>query len=295
MKILLTGKNGQVGFDLHNKLLPIGEIIATSRFELDLSNSKTIRKFIDQTSPDIIINAAAYTNVDEAESEIELAYKINSAAPEILAEKAAELNIPLIHFSTDYVFDGLKKEPYIEIDKTNPQSIYGKTKDQGEKGVRKHEKHIILRTSWVFSRRGHNFLKAILKLLQERSSLNVVSDQKGSPTSSLMLANIACEIIQKIFDDRSFKDFGTYHIASEGYTDWYQYAKLINQEAIYLGLKSKNNLCDIHPISSHEYPSIATRPANSMLNTSKIKEVFKIELPIWQDEVKNTLKELINI
>lgn len=295
MKILLTGKDGQVGFNLRNKLSSLGEVIGTSRRELDLSDSDVIRKFIKKINPDIIINAAAYTNVDRAESEIQLAYQINSEAPKVLAEKAAELSIPLIHFSTDYVFDGFKKEPYIEIDKTNPQSTYGKTKDQGEKDVSKYEKHIILRTSWVFSVEGHNFLKTILKHVQERSFLNVVTDQKGSPTSSLMLANVTCKIVQKIFNSTNFTDFGTFHVTSEGYTDWYQYAKLIYEEAINLGLKSKNNHCDIRAVLSQEYPSIATRPANSMLNTNKIKEAFQIELPFWQDEVKNTLKQIVNI
>ena len=294
MKILLTGKDGQIGYDLHNTLLPFGEVIATSRNDLDLTNSNVIRQFIEQIKPDMIINPAAYTNVDRAESEIQLAYQVNAEAPKVLAEMAAELNIPLIHFSTDYVFDGLKKEPYIETDKTNPLSVYAKTKCAGEKAISKYEKHIILRTSWVFSSRGHNFLKTVLRLIQERESLSIVSDQKGSPTSSLMLANITCKIVKKIFDDNSFKDFGIYHVASEGYTDWHKYANFINEEAIRLGLKSKIKSFDIHAVSSGEYPSIAIRPNNSMLNTDKIKIIFNQKLPFWQDEVKKTLKEIAN-
>ena len=294
MKILLTGKDGQIGYDLHNTLLPFGEVIATSRNDLDLTNSNVIRQFIEQIKPDMIINPAAYTNVDRAESEIQLAYQVNAEAPKVLAEMAAELNIPLIHFSTDYVFDGLKKEPYIETDKTNPLSVYAKTKCAGEKAISKYEKHIILRTSWVFSSRGHNFLKTVLRLIQERESLSIVSDQKGSPTSSLMLANITCKIVKKIFDDNSFKDFGIYHVASEGYTDWHKYANFINEEAIRLGLKSKIKSFDIHAVSSREYPSIAIRPNNSMLNTDKIKVIFNQKLPFWQDEVKKTLKEIAN-
>jgi dTDP-4-dehydrorhamnose reductase len=292
MKILLTGKDGQIGYDLQNTLLPFGEVIAVSRHDLDLANSNVIRQFIEQIKPDMIINPAAYTNVDRAESEIELAYQVNAEAPKVLAEMAAELNIPLIHFSTDYVFDGLKKEPYIETDKTNPLSVYAKTKCAGEKAISKYEKHIILRTSWVFSSRGHNFLKTVLKLIQERESLSIVSDQKGSPTSSLMLANITCKIVKKIFDDNNFKDFGVYHVASEGYTDWHKYAIFINEEAIRLGLKSKIKSLDIHAVSSREYPSIAIRPNNSMLNTDKIKVIFNEKLPFWQDEVKKTLKEI---
>lgn len=232
--------------------------------------------------------------MDQAESEIELAYQVNAEAPKVFAEKAAELNIPLIHFSTDYVFDGLKKEPYIETDKTNPLSVYAKTKCAGEKAISKYEKHIILRTSWVFSSRGNNFLKTVLKLIQERESLSIVNDQKGSPTSSLTLANITCKIVKKIFDDNNFKDFGVYHVASEGYTDWHQYANFINEEAIRLGLKSKIKSFDIHAVSSREYPSIAIRPNNSMLNTHKIKIIFNQKLPFWQDEVKKTIKDLAN-
>ena len=183
MKILLTGKDGQVGFALHKKLMSLGEVTAIGRHELDLANADAIKTFIDKNKPDIIINPAAYTEVDKAESEILLAHQINMVAPQVLAEKASELNIPFIHFSTDYVFDGLKNEPYLETDQTNPQSVYGRTKWEGEEAVRQHKKHIILRTSWVLSSHGQNFLKTILKLTQEKSSLNVVSDQKGTPTS----------------------------------------------------------------------------------------------------------------
>ena len=177
MKILLTGKDGQVGFALHKKLVSVGEVIATNRNELNLENSDAIRVFIEKIKPDIIINAAAYTDVDKAETEIELARKVNTEAPKVLAEEASQLDIPMIHFSTDYVFDGLKNEPYVETDQANPQSIYGETKWKGEEAVRNHTKHIILRTSWVLSSHGQNFLKTILKLIQEKTSLNVVSDQ----------------------------------------------------------------------------------------------------------------------
>ena len=199
MKILLTGKNGQVGFELEKKLSTLGEVIATDREELDLAKPDAIRAFIDQTKPDIIINPAAYTAVDKAESELDLAYRINTLAPEVLAEKAIELDIPLIHFSTDYVFDGLKQEAYVETDPTNPQSVYGKTKRDGEEKVRHHSKHIILRTSWVFGSNGNNFLKTILGLIMEKESLNIVSDQWGSPASASMLADVTFKIVDMIF------------------------------------------------------------------------------------------------
>ena len=295
MKILLTGKDGQVGFVLHKKLVPVGEVIATDRNELNLENPDAIRTFIEKIKPDIIINAAAYTDVDKAETEIELAHKLNSEAPKVLAEKASQLNIPIIHFSTDYVFDGLKDEPYVETDQANPQSIYGKTKWLGEEAIRNHKKHIILRTCWVFSSQGQNFLKTILKLIQEKTSLNIVSDQIGTPTSTDTIANVTYNIIKTILYKADFEDFGTYHVALEGETNWHQYACFINDEAMRLGLKTTMTSKDINSISSDAYPTLAKRPMNSGLNTIKIKKVFMLELPHWKAEVAATLKlALIN-
>ena len=295
MKILLTGKDGQVGFALHKKLVSVGEVIATNRNELNLENPDAIRAFIDKIKPDIIINAAAYTDVDKAETEIELAYKVNTEAPKVLAEKASQLNIPMIHFSTDYVFDGLKNEPYVETDQANPQSVYGKTKWKGEEAVRDHKKHIILRASWVFSSRGQNFLKTILKLIQEKTSLNIVSDQKGTPTSSEMIAEATYTIVKTILIESNFKNFGTYHIALEGETNWYQYACFVTDEAIRLGLKTTMTSKDIKSIPSDSYPTEAKRPMNSRLDTTKIKKTFMLELPHWTEEVEAILKfALIN-
>ena len=293
MKILLTGKNGQVGFELAKKLSALGEVIATDREELDLSNSEALRQFIDLVKPDMIINPAAYTAVDKAESEAEMAYQINVTAPEVLAEKAAELDIPLIHFSTDYVFDGLKKEAYVETDLTNPQSVYGKTKYEGEEKIRKYPKHIILRTSWVFGSHGNNFLKTILRLISDKESLNIVSDQKGSPASTSMLADVTFKIIDSIFKNKNFNDYGTYHVTNEGETNWYQYASLIASEATQLGLKIKCETYHIHSILTSEYPTAARRPLNSRLNTDKLKKTFMLELPHWESEVKKVLREII--
>ena len=293
MKILLTGSNGQVGFELKNKLSALGEVIATDREELDLTNLNAIRTFIDHTKPDIIINPAAYTAVDKAESEPELAYQINTLAPEVLANKASELNIPLVHFSTDYVFDGLKKEAYVETDKINPQSVYGKTKNDGEEKVRTHGKHIILRTSWVFGSHGNNFLKTMLRLVQEKESLSIVGDQWGSPASSSMLADVTFKIVDTILKNKNFNDYGTYHVRSEGETNWHQYASLIASELIKLNVKIKCEPNKIHPILTSEYPTAAKRPLNSRLNTDKIKKTFMLELPHWESEVKRVLKEII--
>jgi dTDP-4-dehydrorhamnose reductase len=294
MKILLTGKDGQVGFALHKKLASLGEVIATNRHELDLGNPEAIKTFIDKIQPDIIINAAAYTQVDKAESEKLLAHQINAVAPQVLTEQASELNIPIIHFSTDYVFDGLKHEPYIETDQVNPQSVYGQSKWEGEEAIRHHKKHIILRTSWVFGSHGQNFLKTILKLAQEKSSLNVVSDQMGTPTSSDLLANVTYNVVITILKNTNFKDFGTYHVTSMGDTDWFHYACFIVDEAMRLGLKTTMTSKDIKPISSDLYPTLAKRPTNSRLDTSKIKKTFMLELPHWEEEVKKILKEIIH-
>jgi dTDP-4-dehydrorhamnose reductase len=294
MKILLTGKEGQVGFALHKKLASLGEVIATNRQELDLGNPEAIKTFIDKIKPDIIINPAAYTEVDKAESEKSLAHQINAVAPKVLAEKASELHIPIIHFSTDYVFDGLKDEPYVETDEANPQSVYGQAKWEGEEAVRHHKKHIIVRTSWVYGSHGQNFLKTILKLIQEKSSLNVVSDQIGTPTSSELLADVTYKIVKAILNNPNFKDFGTYHVTSMGGTDWFHYACFIVDEAICLGLKTSMTSQDIKPISSDLYPTIAKRPMNSRLNTTKITKAFMLELPHWEEEVKKVLKEIIH-
>jgi dTDP-4-dehydrorhamnose reductase len=293
MKILLTGSNGQIGFELNKKLSALGEVIATDREELNLEDSQAIRSFIDQTKPGIIINPSAYTAVDKAESEPEIAYQINTLAPEVLASMAAELDIPLIHFSTDYVFDGLKKEAYIETDETNPQSVYGKTKCDGEEKVRVHHKHIILRTSWVFGSHGNNFLKTMLRLIQEKDSLNIVGDQWGCPASATNLADVTFKVVDTIFKNKNFNAFGTYHVTRDGETNWFEYASLIASELIKLNANIKCMPDQILPILKSEYPTAAKRPLNSRLNTDKIKKTFMLELPHWESEVKMVLREII--
>lgn len=293
MKILLTGKNGQVGFELTKKLLLLGEVIAVGREELNLLSTDAIRIFLDKIKPDIIINPAAYTAVDKAESEIRLAHQINSIAPRVLAEKAADLDIPLVHFSTDYVFDGIKKDSYLENDQTNPQSAYGITKCEGEESVRLYNKHIILRTSWVFGNHGGNFLKTILRLIHEKESLSVVSDQWGSPTSSSTLADVTFKIVDIIFNNKKFNNFGTYHVTNSGETNWHQYACFIANEAAQLGFKIKCKADHIHPILTSEYLTAAKRPLNSRLNTDKLKKTFMLELPQWESEVNKVLRGLI--
>lgn len=293
MKILLTGKNGQVGSELQKKLSLLGEVIATDREELDLTNLDAIKTFIDATKPDIIINPAAYTAVDKAESELEIAYQINTLVPEVLASMATELDIPLIHFSTDYVFDGLKKEAYVETDETNPQSVYGKTKCEGEQKIRTHKKHIILRTSWVFGSHGNNFLKTILRLIGERDQLSIVNDQWGSPTSASMLSDVTYKIVYTILKDPNFNNYGTYHVTCEGETNWYEFAQFVASQVIELGFTSKIKAENIKAIPTIDYPASAKRPFNSRLNTRKIEKVFMLKLPHWQNEVTKTVKALI--
>jgi len=293
MKILLTGKDGQVGCALHKKLMPLGEVIATNRRELDLTDLNQINEFVNAIKPNIIVNAAAYTKVDRAQFEKKLAYQVNTIAPEVLSKKAKEFNIPFIHFSTAYVFDGFNDKSYKEIDETNPKSIYGKTKYWGEQAIKEYDKHIILRTNWVFGNHKKNFLKTILNLIQEKETLNIVHDQEGAPTSSSLLANIAFIFIKKISYQLNFNDFGTYHVTSNGQTNLYKYAKFITDEAIRLGLKTKMTSLDIHPILSNKYSKIMIRPPNSKLNIEKIEKNLMLKLPGWEEEVKKTLKEII--
>ena len=290
MKILLTGKNGQVGFALHKKLSTLGDIIATDRDTLDLLNSNAVEAFIDEIKPDIIIHPAAYTAVDQAESEPDLAYQTNVVATQILAKKAAQFDIPLIYFSTDYVFDGLKKEAYVEVDPMQPLSVYGKTKAEGEVAVKQHPKHIILRTSWVYGSHGHNFLKTVLRLASERDQLSMISDQWGHPTSTSTLSDVTFKIVDTLFKNPTFQDYGTYHVANEGETNWYDYALFILREAKALGFPIKVESHSIKPILTSDYPTPASRPLNSRLNTDKLKKTFMLELPHWQDEVKKVLR-----
>ncbi|CAM8345445.1 RfbD dTDP-4-dehydrorhamnose reductase [Candidatus Methylopumilus planktonicus] len=294
MKILITGKDGQVGFALQKKLTSLGDVIATNRDMLDLGDPDLIKVFIDKTQPDIIINPAAYTKVDQAETEPQLAYQMNVVVPRVLTEKASELHIPIIHFSTDYVFDGSKNEPYLETDQVNPQTVYGQSKWEGEEAIRQHKQHIILRTSWVFGSHAQNFLKTILKLASEKTSLNIVNDQKGTPTSTDVLADATFKIVKAISNNPNFKDFGTYHVTLEGETDWYRYACFMVDEAMHLGLKTTMTSQDIKAVSSDAYPTLAKRPMNSRLDNRKIKKTFMLELPHWEEEVKKILKELIH-
>ena len=296
MKILVTGKNGQVGHELMRSLAPLGQVVGVDVKECDLAQSAAIDALLERVKPDIIINPAAYTEVDKAESEPTISHAVNAQAPKLLARYAARHNIPIIHFSTDYVFDGKKESAYSEEDEPNPKSVYGKTKWLGEEAVRKMAaKHIIIRTSWVFGSHGVNFLKTMLKLAGERDKLSVVSDQYGAPTSAKMLANAVAQIVKELGEPGSYRKYGTYHIAARGETTWHGYAQLILEKAIELGVDIKLSPKEIKPILSKEYPMPAQRPANSRLDTTKVSTVFSVSLPKWQDEVESVIKELVMV
>ena len=293
MKIFLTGKNGQLGYQLECDLKKFHEVIATDRDTLDLKDTQSIEDTIYKIKPDLIINSAAFTNVDKAETEKDLAYQVNSLAPKALTKASKTLDIPIIHISTDYIFDGSKKDTYMEDDEANPLSVYGKTKWQGEESVRQNPKHFILRTSWVFSFHGHNFLKTIIKLAQEKNSLNVVDDQWGAPTSVKTLSEAIQAIIQYIDLKNNLDIYGTYHVTSNGETNWYLYARKILDilESFKIELKLKKK--DLYPIRSSQYSQDAKRPKNSRMNTTKFKNTFMLEFPHWENEVENVMSQII--
>lgn len=295
MKILLTGKNGQVGWELQRTLMTLGEIIALDRNTLDLSNPDSIRRIIRETKPDLIVNSAAYTAVDKAESEPELAMTINGVAPGIIAEEAKRLNAAVIQYSTDYVFDGTKTDPYTEDDKPNPLSVYGKTKLAGENIIQEADvPHLILRTSWVYGLHGRNFLRTILKLGREQSELKIINDQYGAPTWSRTLAESTAQIISQFIDTSGINKemikhkSGTYHITAGGETTWYGFAKAILEKV------RNSTACKIPnllPISTDEYVTPAKRPHNSILSNEKIMNTFGIAQSDWEEYLDLCLQE----
>lgn len=292
-RILVTGKNGQVGHELQRSLAPLGEVIAVDVEDCNLANTADIVSLVEKVKPGLIVNPAAYTAVDKAEEEPVIAYAINATAPKVLAAQANLLHIPMIHYSTDYVFDGLKAGAYVEDDAANPQSIYGKTKWQGEKNVRAMcAHHVILRTSWVFGAHGGNFLKTILKLAQDRDVLNIIGDQYGAPTSARLLADATSVIARELLVGETTK-YGTYHLVAGGETSWYGYAQKVVALANQLGFKTKIQAGEIAPIPSEAYPLPASRPKNSRLNTVKIQNVFNLEIPDWSVDVEQVLKQVI--
>lgn len=294
MRILLTGSTGQVGWELLRTLLPIGETITVNRAQADLADLKALESVIRQVKPDIIVNPAAYTAVDKAETEQGQAFLINAEVPGVMAEEAKKIGALLVHYSTDYVFDGTQTKPYSEKDRTNPVNVYGKSKLAGEDAIRSVSgDYLILRTSWVYASRGSNFLKTILRLAAEREELKIVADQIGSPTWARLIAETTAHIVGQSMAERRKSDFHSdvYHLVSSGETSWHGFAEkivTIAHEQDKVPLKNKT----ITPIPTSEYPLPAKRPANSRLSTRRLEQQFGLTMPSWDNALSLCMQEL---
>lgn len=296
MKILLLGKNGQVGWALQRSLAPLGELVALDAQSQmhcgDLSNLAGLAQTVRDVAPDVIVNAAAYTAVDKAESEPALAHAINALAPAVLAQEAKRCGAWLVHYSTDYVFDGSGKQAWLEADTTAPLSVYGDSKLAGEQAIMAAAcQHLIFRTSWVYGARGNNFAKTMLKLAQERDSLKVVNDQIGAPTGADLLADVTAHAISTARQQANVS--GLYHLVASGETSWHEYASLVIEYARQAGLPIKVAPTAIHAVPSSEFATVAKRPLNSRLNTSKLQQTFNLHLPDWQTGVTRMLDEYL--
>jgi dTDP-4-dehydrorhamnose reductase len=291
MKILLLGANGQVGWELQRSLAPLGNVTACDRAKADLSDLDALRAVVRAVRANIIVNAAAYTAVDKAESEPDLATRINAGAVELLAEEAARANALLVHYSTDYVFDGEKAGAYVETDEANPLSRYGLSKYQGEEAIRAAgDRHLIFRTSWVYAPRGKNFPTTILNLARTREELKVVADQVGAPTSAELIADVTALALRRL---RLSQDLvGTYHLTAAGETSWHAYAQLLVRLAATKGYVLKAVPGRILPITTAGYPTPAKRIANSRLATDKLRAAFGLTLPSWDAHLGRFLEEL---
>ncbi|WP_296191715.1 MULTISPECIES: dTDP-4-dehydrorhamnose reductase [unclassified Psychrobacter] len=294
MKILLLGKNGQVGWELQRSLAPLGELIALDRAGKDglcgdLTDLKGLCRTISIVKPNIIVNAAAYTAVDKAENDKVNTNIVNAQAPRVLAEEALKVGAWLVHYSTDYVFDGSGNNAWEEKDESNPLSEYGRSKLAGEQAIENSGcKYLIFRTSWVFGSRGKNFAKTMLNLANERQTLSVINDQVGAPTSAALLADCTAHALLKAI--RNPELAGLYHLAASGQTTWYEYANLVIEHARNIGMELL--VTEIKPIGTLEYPTPAKRPYNSMLSTAKFRDSFDLVLPKWQQGVIRMLDEI---
>jgi len=293
-KILLIGKNGQLGYELQRSLASLGEIVAVGSAECNLADAEAIRTLVRSVRPRIIVNAAAYTAVDKAESDVEMAMAVNAKAPGILGEEAARIGAWVIHYSTDYVFDGKSNVPYVETDATNPLGVYGRSKLEGEQALQAAlDQHLILRTSWVVGPHGGNFAKTMLRLAAERDSLKVVADQWGAPTSAILLADVTAQVIRQAnMDGEANFPFGLYHLTASGETNWCEYARFVIAAAQIAGKSLRLGPADVQPIATAEYPTPAQRPANSRLSTEKFRTTFGLPLPHWEDGVRQVLQQV---
>ena len=294
--ILIIGKDGQVGYELLRVMAPLGNVVAMGRSDVNLSDNKSIRTAISNVAPDVIINAAAYTAVDRAEDEPELAMQINGTAPGIMAEEAEKIGALFIHYSTDYIFDGTKENAYTERDIPNPVNIYGASKLAGEVAVRATKaNHIILRTSWVYSARGHNFLLSMLKLIRDRDELRVVSDQVGAPTWARTIAERTAQIVSQSLSEIKSGEFKseTYNLSASGKTSWHGFATKIMEIISEYGKQKLLRTKNISPIGSDEYKTAAQRPKNSCMSTELLEEKYCIKMEKWDLDLKNCLLEIL--
>ena len=285
MKILISGQHGQVSRELQTHLKGLGELVVLGREQLDLADPAQIRHQVQSIRPHLIINAAAHTAVDQAESEPDLAFAINATAPQVFAEQAQELGIPLIHYSTDYVFDGSKNAPYTEADAPNPLSVYGRSKRAGEQAISAVAgQHLILRTSWVYSTHGRNFLLTMQRLLQEKPHLRIVADQIGAPTWAATIARSTAQLIERWQAGRA-GPWGVYHLSAGGETSWFGFAQAIAAHPQAMG----RPCASLEPIPTRDYPTPATRPLNSRLDCSRLQQQWGVSQPDWHSALHECL------
>lgn len=297
MKILLFGRNGQVGWELQRSLAPLGEVVALGSAGEDglcgdLADSEGIARTIRAVRPDAIVNAAAYTAVDKAESEADRAVQVNAVAPGVMAAEAARLGAWLVHYSTDYVFDGSGSRPWREDDPTGPLSVYGRSKLAGEQRIAAaHAKHLVLRTSWVYAARGGNFAKTMLRLARERDRLTVIDDQFGAPTGADLLADVTAHALRSLAAGSG--QAGVYHVAAAGETTWNGYARFVVGKAQQAGENLKAGPDQMAPVPTSAFPTPARRPHNSRLDTSRFRAAFGLVLPSWEQGVARMLQEIL--
>jgi dTDP-4-dehydrorhamnose reductase len=294
MKLLLLGKGGQVGWELQRSLAPLGEVVAldfdSTDFHADFSRPEQLAETVLKVRPDVIVNAAAHTAVDKAESEPGFARTLNATSPGVVAEAAQQIGALMVHYSTDYVFDGSGSKPWQEDDATGPLSVYGSTKLEGEQLVAQHcARHLIFRTSWVYAARGGNFAKTMLRLAKERERLTVIDDQFGAPTGAELLADVTAHAIRATLADPS--KTGLYHLVAGGETNWHGYARYVLEQAVAAGVELKAQPDTVDAVPTSAFPTPATRPHNSRLNTSKLQSTFGLVLPQWQAGVARMLRE----
>lgn len=289
-KIFITGGTGQVGHELQRELGVLGEITAPCRDELDLTDASAVSHWLEMHRPSIIVNAAAYTAVDKAESEPALAKRLNAELPQQLADYCADQNACLVHYSSDYVYPGNGDIPWKETSPTQPLSVYGQTKLAGDQAIEAADIHyLIFRTSWVYSARGNNFMKTMLRLGKEKDALNIVSDQIGAPTPARLIAQVTLLGLSHAISS------GVYHLAPQGTTNWHQFAKCIFEKAEALGERLKIEIDDVSGITTSEYPTPAQRPLNSRLDLSKLENALAIKMPDWESQLGLTLKEHLKV